>query len=81
MSEKITISQKHCGLKRWIKDAYFQLTLGSELRKCMVLKVEDRFLEHQAGCFDLNIMPQLVMRVMGVLEKSGGKQASFYLFT
>ena len=56
-----------------LKDAYFHLPLGSELRKYMVLKVGDKFWEFQAGCFGLNIMPQLFMKVMGVLEKKWRK--------
>jgi hypothetical protein len=52
-----------------LKDAYFHVGLHPELRPFFRHQIGDQVWEYQAGPFGLNIMPQLFMKIVGVVEK------------
>ena len=52
-----------------LKDAYFHLPLGEDLRPYVRLQVGRDVWEFQASCFGLNVLPQKFMLVMKTFEK------------
>ena len=52
-----------------LKDAYFHLPLGEELRPYVHLQVGSEIWEFQAACFGLSTLPQKFMSLMRTFEK------------
>ena len=57
------------GAKIDLKDAYFHLPLGEAIKPYIRMEVDNQVWEFQAGCFGLNLMPQIFMEVMKTFEK------------
>ena len=57
------------GAKIDLKDAYFHLPLGKDLRPYVHLAVGGQVWEFQAACFGLSTLPQKFMSLMRVFEK------------
>ena len=51
-----------------LKDAYFHLGVHPRLRPYLRMQVGERTWEFQAGCFGLNIMPQLFIQLMKTFQ-------------
>ena len=54
------LRQKMWAAKIDLKDAYFHLELGNQLKRFMRLQVGDQIWEFQAACFGLNILPRFL---------------------
>lgn len=63
------LSPKMWACKVDLKDAFFHLGLGSELRKYINLKVGQNIYKFVAAPFGLNLLPELWTKTMKVLQK------------
>jgi hypothetical protein len=52
-----------------LKDAYFHLGLGDQLKPFIRLQVDTEIWEFQAACFGLSTLPQIWMSIMRVFQK------------
>ena len=76
------LKKGHWAAKLDLKDAYFHIPIHDGLKPYLRHKVGDQVWEFQAGCFGLNIMPQVFMQVMKTFEKKWrgqGLQVYIYL--
>ena len=77
-----TLQKGHWAAKIDLKDAYFHVPVHPSLRPYLRHQVGDQVWEYQAGCFGLNVMPQVFMSIMKTFEKlwrSKGIQVFIYL--
>ena len=76
------LKRGHWGAKIDLKDAYFHVPLHSSLKPFLRHRVGDQVWEYQAGCFGLNVMPQIFMSIMKTFERKwrrAGLQVFIYL--
>ena len=63
------LKKGHFAAKIDLKDAYFHVPLGESFKPFLRMQVGEDIWEFQAGCFGLNLMPQVFMAIMRTFEK------------